>query len=46
MKYAIIVHGTDGHPQENWFPWLKEKLKLYGYEVFVPQFPTPQNQTP
>jgi hypothetical protein len=23
---AFIFHGTEGHPQENWFPWMKEKL--------------------
>ena len=46
MAYAIILHGTGGHPKENWFPWLKEKLKDYNYEVIVPQFPTPENQTP
>lgn len=46
MKAAIIIHGTGGHPGENWFPWLKEQLKKYGYDVIVPQFPTPENQNP
>jgi predicted alpha/beta hydrolase family esterase len=46
MKNAIIIHGTEGYPEENWFPWLKEKLIRYGYEVIVPQFPTPENQNP
>lgn len=46
MKYALIIHGTEGYPEENWFPWLKEKLQGLGYEVFVPQFPTPENQDP
>lgn len=41
MKNAFIFHGTEGYPEENWFPWLKEKLEKEGYEVFVPQFPTP-----
>ncbi len=21
----FIFHGTEGHPKENWFPWLKGK---------------------
>ncbi|MFA6036135.1 MAG: alpha/beta fold hydrolase [Candidatus Micrarchaeia archaeon] len=42
----IILHGTRGHPEENWFPWLKKELELRGCKVFVPQFPTPENQTP
>ena len=46
MKNALIIHGTKGYPEENWFPWLKKKLEASGYQVTVPQFPTPQNQTP
>ncbi|MFH1450418.1 MAG: alpha/beta fold hydrolase, partial [archaeon] len=46
MKYAIIIHGTGGYPEENWFPWLKEQMKPHGYEVIIPQFPTPENQNP
>jgi uncharacterized protein len=46
MKYAFIIHGTGGYPEENWFPWLKEKLEEFDYKVFVPQFPTPENQDP
>ena len=41
MKNAFIFHGTEGYPEENWFPWLKEKLENEGYEVFVPHFPSP-----
>jgi hypothetical protein len=38
---VFIFHGTEGYPEENWFPWLKEKLKEKGCKVFVPQFPSP-----
>lgn len=41
MKNAIIIHGTEGYPEENWFPWLKNELELIGYNVIVPQFPSP-----
>lgn len=46
MHNAIIIHGTEGYPEENWFPWLKEQMKKYNYEVIIPQFPTPENQNP
>lgn len=44
MKRAMILHGTDAGPEENWFPWLKNKLEKTGYEVWVPLLPG--NHTP
>ena len=44
MKRAVILHGTDGDPESNWFPWLKGKLKERGYAVWVPLLPN--NHTP
>ena len=41
MSNIFIFHGTEGYPEENWFPWLKEKLEATGHKVFVPQFPSP-----
>lgn len=41
----IIIHGIYGHPQENWFPWLKAELEGKGFEAIVPKFPTPIDQT-
>jgi hypothetical protein len=41
MSNVFIFHGTEGYPEENWFPWLKEKLEELGHQVFVPQFPSP-----
>lgn len=38
---VFIFHGTEGHPKENWFPWMKEKLEAKGHKVFIPQFPSP-----
>ena len=45
MKNAFIIHGSYGHPKENWFPWLKKELEKLNYKVFVPAFPTPRNQS-
>jgi len=41
MKSAIIFHGAEGMPGDNWFPWLKGELEKKGYTVHVPQFPSP-----
>ena len=45
MTNIIIVHGTCGTPEENWFPWLKDELTKLDCNVFVPKFPTPKNQS-
>ncbi|OQA52267.1 MAG: putative hydrolase YdeN [candidate division WS2 bacterium ADurb.Bin280] len=45
MTKVFIFHGTGGYPEENWFPWLKGELEKLNCKVFVPQFPTPENQT-
>jgi predicted alpha/beta hydrolase family esterase len=45
MQNIFIFHGVGGSPEENWFPWLKKELSERGYNVIVPQFPTPEGQT-
>ena len=44
MKNYFIIHGSFGHNKENWFPWLENKLKEQGFEVFNFNYPTPQEQ--
>ena len=39
MKRVYIIHGWEGYPEENWFPWLKRELESRGFEVHVPQLP-------
>jgi predicted alpha/beta hydrolase family esterase len=39
MKNALIVHGTEGYPTENWFDWLRQELENEGWKIWVPQLP-------
>lgn len=41
----FIFHGAFGSPNENWFPWLKSEIEQLGIKVFIPTFPTPDNQS-
>ena len=45
MTNVFILHGTNSHPEENYFRWLRTELESLGCRVIVPQFPTPRNQT-
>lgn len=45
MYNIVILHGTFGHPYENWIPWLFSTLTSEGKKVLVPQFPSPEGQS-
>ena len=45
MSDIFIIHGTGSDPNQNWLPWLKEQLEAEGHTVFVPEFPTPEDQS-
>jgi len=40
---ALIIHGIEGHPEENWFPWLKEELNKININTIIPKFPNTGN---
>lgn len=44
IKRAVLLHGTDGNPDDLWFPWLRKQLENSGYQVFSPLLP--DNHTP
>ena len=46
VKNAIILHGTLGSPDENWFLWLKENLQKQNIDVWLPQLPNPEKPDP
>jgi predicted alpha/beta hydrolase family esterase len=39
MNNYIILHGSFGSKDGNWFPWLKEQLENKNLKVDVPQMP-------
>lgn len=45
MRTAFIFHGTGADQDMHWFPWLKEELEKEGFNVVIPDFPTPENQS-
>jgi predicted alpha/beta hydrolase family esterase len=46
MKKAIILHAWYSKPEDDWYPWLKEKLEEKGYEVCLPKIPTMKDDYP
>jgi predicted alpha/beta hydrolase family esterase len=45
MKKFVIIHGTKGCPEGNWFPWLADSLKEQKADVVVPRMPTPEGHS-
>ena len=39
MDNYIIIHGSFGSKDGNWFPWLKKELEKNNKNVIVPQMP-------
>lgn len=39
MPRVIIIHGWEGNPECNWFPWLKKELEKVNFEVSIPFMP-------
>lgn len=42
---VLIIHGTKGYPEENWFPWLRNECIELGWVVDIPRLPSPESQS-
>lgn len=42
-KKVYIIHGWEGTPEANWFPWLKKELTQKGIDAIVPLMPNTNN---
>ena len=43
MKRVFIIHGYTGHPNTNWFPWLKKELEKLNILAIIPEMPNAEN---
>ncbi len=39
IKRFVVLHGRNGSPTSDTFPWIKSELEKLGYEVEVPSLP-------
>lgn len=42
---VVILHGTKGSPEGNWYSWLADQLQERGFENTAPKLPTPEHQS-
>lgn len=45
MKRVVLVHGWEGTPEKDWFPWLKKELENRNIKVIAPQLPDTNTPT-
>ncbi len=39
---VILVHGYKATSQFGWFPWIERELRARGFDVLIPELPTPE----
>lgn len=44
-RRVIVIHGSFGFPEENWFPWLCDEVRRAGGVAIAPAMPFGEDQT-
>ena len=39
LPRVVLLHGLDGHAEEDWLPWVRDELQASGFDVHSETFP-------
>ncbi|MFH1938328.1 MAG: alpha/beta hydrolase [Patescibacteria group bacterium] len=42
QKRIIIIHGWEGSPKREWFPWIRKELEKRDFNIIIPEMPNPE----
>lgn len=42
QKRIFIIHGWEGSPKREWFPWIRKELEKRDFNAIIPEMPNPE----